>query len=145
MKTCGENLSEIHLKFIKNISCEASYEKSTRFIYMPIARANEFLFLGFAHLKLAVCLINRNAVYALQSIKKRRKWGSCHVHICFISNVWINGSESYPAVLSANRNWRDEKARRRIENLGIFIFIFHCFCDFNVFLLARLLEWVYCL
>lgn len=105
---------------------------------MLIARANDFLFLGFAYFKFTVCLINRSAVYALQSIKKRRKWGSCHVHICFISNVWINGSESCLVVPSVNKNWRDEKARRQIENLGIFFSCFywiwfHCFCDFYIF------------
>lgn len=117
---------------------------------MLIARANDFLFLGFAYFKFTVCLINRSAVYALQSIKKRRKWGSCHVHICFISNVWINGSESCLVVPSVNKNWRDEKARRQIENLRIFFFLFllnlvSLFLWFLYILLARLLEWVYCL
>lgn len=106
---------------------------------MLTARANDFLCLGFAYFKFTVCLINRSAVYALQSIKKRRKWGSCHVHICFISNVWINGSGSCLVVPSVNKNWRDEKARRQIENLRIFFFScfywiwFHCFCDFYIF------------
>lgn len=117
---------------------------------MLIARANDFLCLGFAYFKFTVCLINRSAVYALQSIKKRRKWGSCHVHICFISNVWINGSGSCLVVPSVNKNWRDEKARRQIENLRFFFFLFllnlvSLFLWFLYILLARLLEWVYCL
>lgn len=91
---------------------------------------------------------SRNAAYASQNTRRRKRWGSCRAFICFTRSAWINGSGSYLAVLCANKSWRDstrrpERARERVIYivLSTISYALMTRSDLYLYVLAWLREW----